>query len=568
MIIDPNKSKEQYERLVKVITKDDLLKWRGLLIDKLPPPGTNEIIYVDYIRRSSDDKQKQVESIPSQLEWCTKKKREKDMKVVEVFIDKGTSTKPGRYDFGEMMDLIYKLNDAGYKVGCCSWKVNRLGRNPIDEGTIKYAFMEGKIKHILCSDREFKEGDNQILMGIEFSSATQTSIDLSKDVIRGMDRKVTKQWRPTYAPLGYLNDKYALKGEKIIHCDPERFDKIKAAWKTLLSQEGTVPEIVDQLNKDGFRTRKGRPLSASTMYSIFNNLFYTGFFEWNGEVKDGGHKPMITMEEYDRVQIFLGRKGRPRVNKHEHAYTGLIRCAECGCMVTAEPPKTKTNKSDGKIHMYRYMRCTKKRKDVKCGQKYIQVEDLEKQINEILKSIEIPESFKQWIFKELRRQTKEETKQFISKRTQLQKLFNENETMAETLVQKLLKGVISDEVYKEQKKKFVAEQKRLNQQINSYNEDKFDWLTRVERVFNFASYAREEFEKGDIKTKRQIFSTLGSNFLLNDKKLYLELEKPFFSIKNGIMETGKTIKRLEPLKKDLDKVKPGILDKVIPVWSG
>jgi len=45
---------------------------------------------------------------------------------------------------------------------------------------------------------------------------------------------------------------------------------------------------------------------------------------------------MITQDEYDRVQVLLGRKGNPRPKKHNFAFRGLIRCGECGATVTCE----------------------------------------------------------------------------------------------------------------------------------------------------------------------------------------------------------------------------------------
>ena len=40
------------------------------------------------------------------------------------------------------------------------------------------------------------------------------------------------------------------------------------------------------------------------------------------------HESMITEQEFDRVQIFLGRKGKPRPKTHTFPFTGLIRCKE------------------------------------------------------------------------------------------------------------------------------------------------------------------------------------------------------------------------------------------------
>jgi hypothetical protein len=45
---------------------------------------------------------------------------------------------------------------------------------------------------------------------------------------------------------------------------------------------------------------------------------------------------MITLEEFDRVQFLMGKKGKPRPKKHTFAFTGFIRCGECGCLYTAE----------------------------------------------------------------------------------------------------------------------------------------------------------------------------------------------------------------------------------------
>ena len=181
----------------------------------------------------------------------------------------------------------------------------------------------------------------------------------------------------------------------------------------LLSGTHTIPQIREELNEQaGFRTRQGRKVSLSTLYDIFTNLFYAGMYEWQGNIEQGFHEPIITLEDFDKVQIILGRKGKPRQQKHEHAFTGIVRCAECGCMITAEPPKVKRQKN-GKVHIYHYVRCSKKNPEHKCGQKYVRLEQIEEQIENILQSIEIPESFAKWAFKELRKENKVEAKKSV-----------------------------------------------------------------------------------------------------------------------------------------------------------
>ena len=371
-------------------------------------------------------------------------------------------TKPGREDFNAMMQFIEEYPEP---LGILCWKIDRLARNPIDEGALKYAFMKGKINHILANDRQFREGENQILMGVEFSAATQYSIELGKNVTRGMGSKVTVGWRPTLAPLGYLNDPTGLKGAREIFIDPARWHKLKEAWEMLLTGAYTVPQILKYLNEElGLRTKDGLKLSSSSLYGIFTNMFYTGYYEWNGEMEKGEHKPMITLEEFDMAQVVLGRKGKPRNQKHESAYTGVIRCAECGCMITAEPPKYKKNKGNGKIHVYHYLRCTKKNLNKKCSQKYVRVENLEEQIEKELQSIEIPEAYLKWAFKKLQKENKVKSKEFSVRRGQIQKEYNQNEGMLENLADDLARRTIDNETYKSCRERYQKKRVQLKKE--------------------------------------------------------------------------------------------------------
>lgn len=48
---------------------------------------------------------------------------------------------------------------------------------------------------------------------------------------------------------------------------------------------------------------------------------------------------MISLEEYDRVQMILGRFGSQRPKTKTHAYSGCMKCANCGMAITAEEKK-------------------------------------------------------------------------------------------------------------------------------------------------------------------------------------------------------------------------------------
>jgi len=56
----------------------------------------------------------------------------------------------------------------------------------------------------------------------------------------------------------------------------------------------------------------------------------------NRDARPGAHEPIVTKDEFDRVQELLGRPNRQPRQRHAFAFTGLIRCGECGASVTAE----------------------------------------------------------------------------------------------------------------------------------------------------------------------------------------------------------------------------------------
>jgi site-specific DNA recombinase len=94
-------------------------------------------------------------------------------------------------------------------------------------------------------------------------------------------------------------------------------------------------------------------------------------------------------------------RGKPRPQRHGFAFTGLIRCGECGYCITAEH-RRKVNKGDGRVHHYTYYHCSKRSTRVSCAQPHIEVRALERQIAAYLARIRIPQAFTDWAIRYLR----------------------------------------------------------------------------------------------------------------------------------------------------------------------
>ena len=179
-----------------------------------------------YYRKSTDSEDRQIQSIEDQKTELSKLIRRKDINIVGSLEESMSAKKPGRVEYNKMINLI----KSGKANGIICWTLNRLARNPVDGGEIQWLLQNGIIESIITPSREYLPTDNIIMMAVELGMANQFVIDLSKDVKRGMASKVNKGWRPTKAPLGYINDYSGLKGEKKIFIDKVRSDTVRRMW--------------------------------------------------------------------------------------------------------------------------------------------------------------------------------------------------------------------------------------------------------------------------------------------------------------------------------------------------
>jgi hypothetical protein len=150
----------------------------------------------------------------------------------------------------------------------------------------------------------------KFMLQIMFGQSKYYSDALSDNVKRGNRTKIEKGWRPGNAPIGYLNEVVT----KTIVKDPERFSLIRQMFDLMLTGHHSPRRIWGiARNEWGFRTRMhkrigGKPIVLSSVYRILTSPFYAGLLVWNGRTYQGAHPPVVSIEEFERVQELLGLK--------------------------------------------------------------------------------------------------------------------------------------------------------------------------------------------------------------------------------------------------------------------
>lgn len=507
----------------------------------------NELRYFLYARKSQDEKDRQVLSIPAQIDEA--KSRFPDLNIIEVIEESASAFHPdNRPKFAYMLEQI-RLGRAD---GILAWHPDRLSRNAPDAADIIYMLDRGIVKDLKFTSFNFENTpEGKWMLGIILSQSKYFSDKLSKDIRRGNLTKLKQGELPGKARQGYKNVRTD-DGHKIVVPREPHFSHLKNAWKLLLSGAYTVPMILNKLHDEwGYRTPSGNKLSRSALYDVFTNEFYAGWIDRKEGRFKGNHQKMITLDEYERAQLILGARGKPRRKKYDWSYTGLVRCGECGSSISADPKFHcycyychkkfvitskrsncpgchKSAYGDGmKLLTYVYYRCSKNKVGVKCKQEYVRIENLEHQISSFLEAIELPEAFTAWAIKWLKFQHEKEIDDHNRELESLQKAYQQTQTQLDNLVDMRMKGFIDDAQYKDKQTEVVREREKVKERLEGFEHRVNQWMELTEETLNFATLAPKRFKEASIEERRQMLAEIGSNLILTNGTLSILAKRPY-----------------------------------------
>jgi len=524
------------------------------------------IQYFLYARKSSESDDRQVQSIDDQINRLKQLATDLKLNIKAIYTEAKSAKKP---DNRPVFEEVLRRIENGEADGILCWQINRLSRNPIDSGKLSWLLQQGILKSIQTIDRQYLPDDNVLLFSVESGSANQFILDLRKNVKRGMESKIHKGWAPSIAPLGYLNDKL----EKTIIKDTVRFSLVRKMWDLMLTGAYTPPKILDIATHDwGLRTRigkkgnGGKPIGTSAIYKMFSNPFYAGYIRYLNKLYPGKHEPMITLDEFDRVQQLLGKEGKPRPQKRKFAFTGAIRCGECGCIYTAEI-KTKHLKN-GQYKEYTYYHCTRKSRKVNCTQKkVISEEKLEMLIEDEISKYTILPEFLNKALEILNRKNDTEIEIRASIYETQHSALVQTQTEMDELTKMRYRGMIDDETFIKERDHLHASIIRIKDKLRETENRAEKWLELTERTFLFATYAEKAFIEGGLELKKEILLALGRTPLIKDGELILTPFEWLVPIEKNYPLIEQKFKGLEPNKHPVNIEQNIGIDTILPLWQ-
>ena len=327
-----------------------------------------------YCRVSTEEQSENGYSIDEQErlleEWCKKM----GYVIYKCYSDRGISGKNIK-DRPALKELLSDAKAGKFDM-VISWKINRVSRKL--EDVLKIVNLLEKNNITFKSYSEPFETDTpagrmqfqmMALIG-EFERGT-----IAQNVKMGMIAKAKSGNWCGGRVLGYdlvpnNSPEEEKKGKNKLKINEKEAEIVRFIFNEYSKGKG-YKAITNQINKLGYKTKKGNDFSVGSIRDILTNPVYIGEIRYNVRQNwsekrrrninpnpirvKGKHEAIIDRELWDKVQLILeSKKGKPsRIYDGEYPLTGILRCPKCGAgMVISRTTNTLADGTKKRIAYY------------------------------------------------------------------------------------------------------------------------------------------------------------------------------------------------------------------------
>ncbi len=459
--------------------------------------------YILYARKSTEEDDRQVLSIEAQLVELQEYAAKEKLEIVASFQEAKTAKEPGRTKFAEMLSFL----ETGKADGILAWHPDRLACNSIDGGQIIHLIDRGLIRSLKFPTFWFEPTPQGLFMlNIAFGQSKYFVDNLRENVKRGLRQKIRNGIWPGWAPVGYLNNPKT----RGIDIDPEKSPKMRKLFELYATGKYPLHSLAKWCEKNNLKGNKNNKIAISNLQKNLQNIFYLGLMKWKGEIFEGNHEPIISKKLFDKCQEVMAKRGRVRPDKQHHfAFAGLMKCASCGCSITAQYAK-------GNGGIYTYYRCTKKRGA--CDERYISEAALTEQVKSFLQKVSLSSRDTKKVLAALEQdeaQAKEGAKTTVQN---LKMELTEIETKLEKLLDAYLGEVISADDYKARKGKLLTQKIEHGEKIRDFEQKGLSWLEPAREFVLSLNQAANLVKSGNKEEMTTFLKTIGSNHVLENRQ--------------------------------------------------
>lgn len=336
------------------------IKWPTLRATRQGPTenqfneNMNGILYC----RVSSKEQVEGTSLVFQEAACRDFAQSKNVDILKAFIEEGESAKfADRTQLLELLDFCKK--NKGLVNVLIVWKIDRFARNVADHFSVKSTLAKYGVQIVSVTEPIDANPEGKLMETILAGFAQFDNDIRAMRTVQGMRRKLQEGIFPWGPPLGYRSSVAANEKKTLPDLPKEpAFSLLKRAFREFATGAHAQSEMGRLMASWGLVGAKGVAFPPQSLHQLFTNSFYAGILvdPWSGEQFQGKHVPLVTREEFARVQGVIARRNHSVAHHKDNddfPLRSLVRCEDCHQALTGAF-------SQGRSKSYPYYVCAHK----------------------------------------------------------------------------------------------------------------------------------------------------------------------------------------------------------------
>ena len=336
-----------------------------------------------YVRVSTDDQKDNGYSIDSQLRMIKEYCEKKNYDIIDVYNDAGHSGKDLMRP--EMQRLLKDIKSKKIDK-LVAIKVDRLTRSNYDGFWLLNYLEEHDVKlELILEPFDVSTANGEMIYGMNLVFGQRERKEIGARTKRAMEEMAMEHIHPSKAPYGYIRNKET--GH--LEIEPIEAEVVKEIFE-LCKERHSTRNIATIMKNNNTYLSHGK-WKADRVYKILTNSIYIGIFEY-GKYKrkpedilkvENYCEPIIDLKTWNITRKNLEKNKHPNYGEHIHLFTSLIKCPECGNILSS----TISYKYSGTSNKKEYYHLTCKNVNCKAKGLHYSSDKIEKKLGRVLNEL-------------------------------------------------------------------------------------------------------------------------------------------------------------------------------------
>lgn len=256
-----------------------------------------------YIRVSTREQDMEGYSLDSQTRTLTEYCSTHGFNVYKIYSDEGISAKDIKHRPG-VIQLLADAKERKFEI-ILVWKLTRFSRSlanliAVCEDLEKYGVMLVSYSEAFdCTTPAGRMVRNMLGSVAQFEREV-----IGENVYMGMLERACQGKRTCNEVLGY-----DIEGKDDLRINPKEAEYVRFCFESYL-QYKNLSQVAELARRKGYKGKRGKFPTAYSVCVIITRPIYCGYNTFDGKLFKGNHTPLVTVNEFRRVQHLLKGQGK------------------------------------------------------------------------------------------------------------------------------------------------------------------------------------------------------------------------------------------------------------------